>query len=340
MSGRHSLYALTLVGVLLSLAVVTGPALALDPRDPPVISCVSAGENQVTIKICGGGTGADAGLTLHWKKYEDWLLNGWDDAGDLCRTSLSGQPSYQHPGHSRWELLAGECVDEFQVGDINFDETGVSGEGCALEPLECGTEYVFRAFAHAGRRMGRSDWTADLRCSTIPCPPDDCTHTQGFWKTHGPLDGACHSGNNTNAWPVSSLTLGNATVPPGCSRNPYNATDLCRILNEPAQGRKILILGHQLISAKLNVASGATCPEILTIIAQADALILNRCMPPMGTGQIDNPLANTLAGKLDQFNNGIFPGCPPHCQDPASLLMNAPANAERAPWGTIKVRYR
>ena len=33
---------------------------------------------------------------------------------------------------------------------------------------------------------------------------DDCTLTQGYWKTHGPIP----SGNNTNVWPVTALDLG------------------------------------------------------------------------------------------------------------------------------------
>ncbi len=324
--------------VLGAVAVASVPAFALDPYDAPVISCVSAGENQITIKICGGATtGAPAGITLQWKTVDQFNLSGWDDVG-LCKLSLSGQPSLQHPDKSRWELLAGECSAVI-IGDINFDETGVSGEGCGLDPLECGTDYVFRAFAHAGRRMGRSDWTADLTCSTLPCPPGDCTFTQGYWKTHGPA--GCNPSGGPNVWPVSSLHLGVCPFPnPTCPGGDYTAAQLCSILNTPAAGNCLISLAHQLIAAKLNVANGATCPAILTLIAAVDAHIGNRRIPPVGAGTMAcNAQANNETMKLDQFNNGIMPDCPVHCDGSANGTSQA-ARGEKAPWGTIKVRYR
>jgi len=322
--------------VIGALALAASPAFAaLDPYDPPMINCEGSAESGLTLMICAGATtGTPAGLTLQWKKLSDWEVNGWNDMGDLCRLSLSGQPSLQHFGKSRWELLPGEC-ETIDIGDILFDETGVSGEGCALDPLECGTQYVFRAFSHAGRGMGRSAWTEDLICSTLPCPVNDCTFTQGYWKTHG--TGACHNGQNPNVWPVTMLHLGN----PAPGGRDYTQDELCAILNKPAAGNCLISLAHQLITAKLNVANGAVCAEIDALIAQVDAHIGNRWIPPVGTGTMScNQQANDETTALDTFNKGGMSGCPAHCNEAMAQPLDGIADGQKLPWGALKIRYR
>ncbi len=335
--------ALLVVGATAAAAV---PAFALDPYDPPTISCVSSGLNEITLKICAGASGAPAGVTVQWMTVADFDANGgWFDSDDprLCKLSLSGQPSLQHPGASRWELMAGECEDII-IGDINFDETGVSGHNCGLDPLECGTDYVFRAFAHAGRRMSRSDWTADLVCSTQPCPPPpgQCTFTQGFWKTHGPA--GCVTGMNTNQWPASvmagGMTLGSG---PGVL---YTAAQLCCIYQKAAGGNGLVSLAHQLITAKMNLANGATnCPPLAAAIAAADALIGNLVVPSDpapctgGGGFLAPGGTSALTMTLDTYNNGGL--CSPNCHgDGPNFGVSGTANSEKAPWGKVKVRYR
>ncbi|HXU65209.1 MAG TPA: hypothetical protein VN962_26095, partial [Polyangia bacterium] len=71
-----------------------------------------------------------------------------------------------------------------------------------------------------------------------------CTFTQGYWKTHGPIP----AGNNSNEWPVTSLTLGNVN---------YTDLQLQSIFDTPAGGNGLISLSHQLIAAKLNIANGA-----------------------------------------------------------------------------------
>ncbi|HEX7877953.1 MAG TPA: hypothetical protein VF720_01010 [Candidatus Eisenbacteria bacterium] len=305
-------------------------ALALDPYDAPSISCVSATENSLTLKLCAGNSGAPAGLTIHWMTLEAYEANGntWFSSDDprLCKISLSGQPSLQHPGASRWELGSNGC-EELTIGDINFDETGVSGQDCGLDPLECGTDYVFSAFAHAGRRMGRSDWSATTVCRTADCPAEDCTYTQGFWKTHGPAP--CLTGNNSNVWPVGGLTLGTVN---------YTAVQLCAILQKPAAGNALVSMAHQLIAAKLNTLTGATCATAAAKIAGADAAIGARVIPPIGTGSLTNSQTSSFTGALTTFNEGAMSTCPAHCGDEIGFH---PAGDGVAPstWGDIKSRY-
>lgn len=308
---------------------VAAPALAqLPPYDVPVITCEDATISSITLNVCGGATtGAPAGLTIQWKLKEDFEVSGWADDGTLCKLSLSGQPSLQHPDKSRWELLPGECVS-LKIGDINFDETGVSGTGCGLDALECGKTYVFRWFAHAGRGFGRSDWGGNLECSTLPCPPGgQCTFTQGYWKNHG--TGDCQKGGNTDQWPASirsgGLDLGT---------NHYSADDLCAILNRPAKGCGLLSMAHQLIAAYLNIANGAkACPELASVLPAAHAAIGSTNLLTTSCSGGGVPFPNDV---LTSFNEGTL--CGPHCDDTVPRLGAQPV--QKSPWGTIKQRYR
>jgi len=130
---------------------------------------------------------------------------------------------------------------------------------------------------------------------TVDCPvvTRGCTLTQGFWKTH-PAD-----------WPVRSLTLGTVT---------YTQSQLLSILREPVRGNGLVSLAKQLIAAKLNIASGASAPpSVATAITQADALIGARIIPPVGAGFLSPDSTSTLTTILDNYNNGVAPGGPPHC---------------------------
>jgi len=318
---------------IVCLGLVSSSAHAgLTPYDPPSLSCVSGGQAEITIKACAGASGAPAGLTIHWMERSLYDQYGWGGDNE-CALSLSGQPSMQHPGASRWELGPNQC-QEIIIGDINFDETGVSGSGCGLDPLKCGTEYVFRAFAHAGRGFGRSDWSANVVCSTDPCPAGGCTFTQGYWKNHGPA--GCVSGNNSNEWPVNALSLGTVA---------YSDVQLCSIFNEPAGGNGLISLAHQLMAAKLNIANGGGCQAVVSAINAADALIGSRVAPPVGGDFLAPGSTSALTLTLDQFNNGDLAGCPLHCGAAMRVEGTELVRLDGGPtatktWGSVKAIYR
>jgi hypothetical protein len=129
-------------------------------------------------------------------------------------------------------------------------------------------------------------------CPDQPCATGGCTLTLGFWKTH------------PDNWPVASLTLGTVN---------YNQTQLLSILNQSVRGNGLVLLAHQLIAAKLNVANGATCASVVASIAAADALIGGLIVPPVGAGSLSTSAVSSLATALDNFNNGLVAGCPGHC---------------------------
>ena len=277
--------------------------------DTPIIGCGTSTQVSIGINVCApsgqNATGLPAGFSLQWVTKQAYQLgpdelpdtaddNTWpaSDSPGLCKASFSGNANL-----SRYNLLAGECV-LVKVGDFLLDE-GAS-TNCA-DVLECETTYEFRAFGHATSALNRSDFTGNQECSTLPCGGGDngnCTLTQGYWKAHGPIP----TGNNTNTWPVTSLTLG--TVP-------YTDLELQSIFNTPAGGNGLIALAHQLIAAKLNVAKGADDTAVANDIAAADLLIGGLVVPPVGAGSLPSSVTSALTGALANFNEGgTGPG---HC---------------------------
>ena len=75
---------------------------------------------------------------------------------------------------------------------------------------------------------------------------------------------------STTAWPVSSLTLGVGT---------YSPAQLLGILSQPVRGNG-LVVAHQLIAARFNLASGAAVtPAVAQAIIDANALIGGLAIP-------------------------------------------------------------
>jgi len=120
--------------------------------------------------------------------------------------------------------------------------------------------------------------------------PSEATLTQGYWKSH------------PEAWPVTSLTLGAVS---------YTHTQLLQILHTPVSGNGLIALAHQLIAAKLNVASGANPSAISSTIVAADALIGSLVVPPVGTGFLKPSVTSAHVRTLDDWNNGVIG--PGHC---------------------------
>jgi hypothetical protein len=131
-------------------------------------------------------------------------------------------------------------------------------------------------------------------------PRVGCTLTQGYWKTHGPTP----SGNNSNNWPVFTMTLGSVV---------YTQAEWQSILNEPVRGNGLISLAHQLIAARLNIASGASGATIATTLSDADALIASKKVPPVGDGFLSPSSVSSLVDKLTKFNEGTLAGGPAHC---------------------------
>ena len=101
---------------------------------------------------------------------------------------------------------------------------------------------------------------------------------------------------------MTELQLGNTT---------YTQDQLLAILREPVRGNGILILAKQEIAAKLNIANGADGSCIQQTLADADALIGDLVIPPIGDGYLRPRDVSATAGVLGSYNEGNL--CAPSC---------------------------
>jgi N-acetylneuraminic acid mutarotase len=131
--------------------------------------------------------------------------------------------------------------------------------------------------------------------------PGVCVFLQGFWKNH------------PEAWPVTELQLGNVT---------YNQQELLSILRQPVRGNGLVLLAHQLIAAKLNIANGADGSCIHQTLADADSLIGDLLVPPVGNGYLQPRAVAGIAGVLGSYNEGNL--CAPSCDNGSLSPSQAP----------------
>jgi hypothetical protein len=131
-----------------------------------------------------------------------------------------------------------------------------------------------------------------------------CSRSQGYWKNH------------PGQWPTTTLQLGNVT---------YDQQQLLDILHQPVRGNGLVLLAHQLIAAKLNIANGADASCIHDTIAAADASIGDLVVPPVGNGYLAPRDVSALAETLDQYNEGFL--CAPSCEGNGSPTPTATPRA-------------
>ncbi len=308
------------------LALGFSPAVAVQ-LDTPTLSTLGSGATSIIVQIEAGASGAPGGFTLEWMKSADFDPEaGWPaDPSSIFYCQFIGEPTLNTTWGSTTFLLEANGIAVLQAGDL-FDETGMYGNN--YEELEFSTEYLVRVRADAVAGFDASDPSPAFSVSTsVPQGTgNNCTFTQGYWKTHGPT--GCVTGNNTNQWPASimtfGMTLGNVN---------YTVAQLCSILKTPAGGNGLLIVAHQLIAANLNIAQGASVPAaVQTAITQANAAIGNLVIPPVGGGTLPPGQTSGLTQTLDDYNNGVTG--PGHCGD------NVPTAATQSSWGAVKSLYR
>jgi hypothetical protein len=147
-----------------------------------------------------------------------------------------------------------------------------------------------------------------IACPTIeatgglgePCGTSDCTYTQGYWKNH------------EESWPVTSLNIGGKA---------YTQSQLLTFFNTPPAGDATLILIHQLMAALLNKANGAsTSSTINGYITQAQTLLTQYPPGSKPSSTTVQSSLTTVAGKLDEYNNGN--SGPLHCDSNVVIRCN------------------
>jgi hypothetical protein len=349
-AGYRFLLAALVVG---ALAAVSGPVLAGGPPPnltTPAITCLSSTPSSITVQVCGtGANGAPGGFSIHMKTKADWLVDGWAATGSYTCLSLGGNCG-GGGGSSQWSLSSGECVSVVISATTVADYAGQNicgvSSDCGIDPLVCGTEYVFRVFAHAdGGDFGSSPKGPEppLSCFTADCPDGgDCSLSWGYWKTHGPV--GCNPPGHENLWPVSGLTIGSLAL---------TDAELCAILQENpkacakgggpnAGANTVLILEHQLIAAMLNVANGAIdCDFANQAILDANALLAGREYDCVGASTTLGQQLIAVKDLLAAYNSDQCV-CPVTITKPSDALdaSDKASSARSSSWGKVKTIYR
>lgn len=286
---------------LLAIAPVT--VMAQPTLDAPSASVVQAGHAAIVLQITAGASGAPAGFTVDWMTRADYNLYGWPAEGYVGYNqwcTFNGIPVF-HMGSGDYRLGPNGSTNVY-LGEL-FDEGGMTTS--YLDELPEATDFVVRVRAESDGGSYESNYSQNLGVSTVL--NQDCTFTLGYWKNH------------PSVWPVLTLTLGTVS---------YNQAQLLSILGQPSGGNGLVILCHQLIAAKLNVANGATAP-CCSWIATADGLIGGLVCPPVGGGFLSPSSVNAASNALDDYNNGrTGPG---HCNETPTHTTT---------WGGLKTLYR
>jgi hypothetical protein len=251
-----------LIGALTFIAP-PAPAAAASAvtLDTPTIAWASATTDFVDLTVTAGPSGATGGFSIHWITAAELAANGgvWPES---CRSaSFSGRAF-----GSRYNLEANESVT-VRIGELLLDR-GASTN--FADPLECGTEYAFRVFAHAaGGGVQRSAFSEPVFGATEDCSGcDAAVHSQAYWV------------DSFGTWPTDSLSLGSVF---------YWDFEIQAILSTPANGNGYLILAHQLITAELNLLNGAGMDYFDAISADLAAghiLMGGAIPPPVGVDEV------------------------------------------------------
>jgi hypothetical protein len=114
-------------------------------------------------------------------------------------------------------------------------------------------------------------------------PPSELPLTIGYWKNH------------EEAWPITNMTI--------CGVN-LDQEELLSILNTKPRGDVTIIMAHQLIASKLNVANGNSC----STVPAAEAWLCDHGGIGASIKQWDG--GEPLKDQLDDFNNHDPDACP------------------------------
>jgi hypothetical protein len=184
--------------------------------------------------------------------------------------------------------FASNASDEDLPGDahvvvVNCQDEDGNGENCDGNGGEDQSPVLYDL-----RRGGN--------CTPTPTPtPGACVRGQGFWKNH------------SDQWPATELQLGNTT---------YTRDQLLSMMHQPVHGNGLILLARQEIAAKLNIATGADGSCVQQTLTDADTLIGDLVVPPVGDGFLRPSDVNAVKDTLEDYNEGDL--CAPSCENEGS----------------------
>jgi hypothetical protein len=152
----------------------------------------------------------------------------------------------------------------------------------------------------------------------VPPRPCDqvfgCTLTQGYWQNHPEDWPAGFSPSDTFFLATKQVCVANCGGNPNddvYETPPASWADVLAAAVNLSQG--YYQLAHQYIAAVLNIANGASVPDGVQDTLDLAAPWLAANAPSACTASGSCGLQKDWAAVLDEYNNGVYPGGPPHC---------------------------
>jgi len=184
---------------------------------------------------------------------------------------------------------------ELEPGDYTVSESGVDG----YLPSDWGGD----CDADGSISLALGDEAVCTITNDDQPTGEDCTLTQGYWKTHSEYGPAPYD----DTWDAKDG--GDAEF----FETGFSYYEI--LITPPKGGNAYIQLAHQWIAAELNQIGGASIPsDVLDAFNQAEGLLIqyeNEVSIPKRSA--DRDLAIDLAGLLDDYNNGLVG--PGHCPD-------------------------
>jgi hypothetical protein len=291
--------------IALGAFTITAPALAAGPRNGTTLA------SYKTIDICV----VNENLWRYSGEFSVWNEGSKATVGltaeDCIQTKVDGE---------QFEDVLELCTIDFEppleeipagTTEQNATSFAYSVEGPALNPEYIRNVVYLTIDNHSGSvgtAKGPSPKATWIGGEPPPCapppPPSNCTYTQGYWKNHG-------------SWPAPYTP--SMAFYAGINVEPDQYT-WQETFDTPPAGNAYYNLAHQTMSALLNMAknqaAGFGNPPlgVLNTIVLADNWLATNPPAACPTGGSCGT-QKTWAKVLDDYNNGIYPGGPPHCPD-------------------------
>lgn len=270
---------------ILALPLLAAQAHAA-PAAPAALATIDVCHNELTGNWRYSGMVAVSGSALKASSVvgvDYWIQN---------RTSSAG-----YANALRVPSVNDEAVVSATAGTVRMTRFSAEAAPYSVGTLRNSSQIAITDLLAPGTPALLLEASADFTQAVCGCGhPTGCTRTQGYWKSKPGV-----------IWPA-----------PYSRDAMFFSSGLTwqQILDTPPRGgNAYLILAHQYIAAVLNRASGASAPSSLqTIINNARAWFSSGTNLDSCSGSACETQKN-WAALLDTYNNGQYPGAPPHCPE-------------------------
>jgi hypothetical protein len=193
-------------------------------------------------------------------------------------------------------------------------------EGAALDPVYIRNSAYLTILNHSGN-IGtpygpnpKATWAGGY---PPPCLTacGGCTYTQGYWENHPESWPSVFNPMGTFYLATKEVCIQNCGGSPKDDVYETQPATCLDVLSTPvSESQGYYQLAHQYIAAVLNQASGACVPQGVqdTLVPAQQWLVSND--PSACTGPGSCGMQKDWAAVLDDYNNGVYPGGPLHCE--------------------------